>query len=86
MRNVTVADQPGLKGDPAFLNGWRLFVEVSSFAGWLIMPFQAVVMGGLRTDFSTEYSLNRRLADEFQGAAVLFTARQDLNKVRAPFL
>ena len=50
------------------------------------MPFQAVVMGGLRTDFSTEYSLNRRLADEFQGAAVLFTARQDLNKVRAPFL
>ena len=50
MRNVAVADQHGLNGDPAFLSGWRLFVEVSSFAEWLIMPFQAVLTGGLRAD------------------------------------
>jgi hypothetical protein len=37
VRNEAVAD-------PAFLNGYRPCVEVSSFAGWLIVPFQAGCM------------------------------------------
>ena len=61
MRNEAVADQPGPKDDPAFLNGCRFFVEVSSFAEWLIVPFQAVVIGRLRAD------LRENIIEPFRG-------------------
>jgi hypothetical protein len=43
VRKEAVADLCGLKSDPAFLNGGWSFGEVSSFAEWQIVLFQAVI-------------------------------------------
>ena len=63
MRNEAVANQPGPKGDPAFLNGCRLCVDVSSFAEWLIVPFQAVLIGHLRADLREIIPLSNHSVD-----------------------
>jgi hypothetical protein len=42
VRNEAAAGPCGPKSDSAFLNGYRFFVEVSSFAQRLIVSFQAI--------------------------------------------